>query len=238
MLRIAVVEDNQNDLNKILSYISRYQEEQRLEPEVKVDSFPDGFSILQNYHSKWDIIFLDIEMPHLDGFHAAQEIRAMDTAVILIFITNMARYAIRGYEVEALDFVLKPVSYQQFFMKMQKAVAIAKLREEKYIFLSTRDSVTRIGINEIIYVEVINHHLHITTIHDKFVVFSSLKSFESQVPNQMFARCGQSYLINLRYVKEVGQTSVLVDQYTIPLSRSKRKEFFQAVSDYFGGGMR
>lgn len=236
MLKIAVAEDNQDDLKKLLGYLSQYQEEQQI--EMAVDSFPDGVSILENYHSKWDIIFLDIEMPNIDGFHVAKEIRAMDTSVILIFITNMARYAIRGYEVEALDFVLKPISYEQFYMKMQKASTIAKLREQNYIFLSAKDGDVRIGINEIIYVEVINHHLHIITLDGKFIVYSSLKSFEDQLPTKMFARCGQSYLINLHHVRKVGQAFVLVDQHTIPISRSKRKNFVQAVSDYFGGGMR
>ncbi len=236
MLKIAVVEDELNDLSKMQAYISRYQEEQHL--KIQVDFFSDGFAILQNYHSKWDIIFLDIEMPHLDGFQTAKEIRSMDTGVILIFITNMARYAIHGYEVDALDFVLKPISYEQFYMKMQKVSSIVKLQGQQYIVLSTKDTEIRVNVKEIVYIEVINHHLHIVTLDEKFVAYNSLKNFETQLPEYMFARCGQSYLVNLHHVKKVDQSFVWADEYKIPLSRSKKKEFFQAVSDFFGGGMR
>lgn len=236
MLRIAIVEDDPAHANKLCLFLERYQQEQKIELTFTV--FPDGMAIVQDYHSEWDIIFLDIEMPYLDGMSAAKEIRAKDETVVLIFITNMAHYAINGYEVEALGFMLKPITYDQFYMKMQKAVSVAKLHEQKYVLITTREELIRLPADEILYVEVINHHLHIHTLTDEneIVVFDSLKNFELCLPAKGFVRCGQSYIVNLRHVKKVMLTSVLVDRYEIPVSRMRRKEFLKIVSDYIGGG--
>lgn len=118
MFRIAVVEDDAEYIERITRYIERFAQENHL--DIQTAAFRDGMEIVMNYHHGWDIIFLDIEMPNLDGFSAAKEIRARDSTVLLIFITNIARYAIHGYEVEALDFILKPVSYEQFYNENAK----------------------------------------------------------------------------------------------------------------------
>ena len=116
MKHIAVVEDDSSASQQIQNYLSLYQKEN--EQEFSVTVFADGLSILEDYHPIWDIILMDIEMPLMDGMTAAKCIRELDQSVIIIFITNMAKYAIKGYEVGALDFVLKPVSYFAFSLKI------------------------------------------------------------------------------------------------------------------------
>ena len=234
MLRIAIVEDDPAHANKLCLFLERYQQEQGIELDFTV--LPDGMAIVQDYRNEWDIIFLDIEMPYLDGMSAAREIRAKDAAVVLIFITNMSHYAINGYEVEALGYMLKPITYEQFFMKIQKAVSVAKLREQQQVIVTTREELIRLRADEILYVEVVNHHIHIHTLTDEIVVFDSLKNFELCLPAKGFVRCGQSYIVNLRHMKKVMVTSVLIDRYEIPISRMCRKDFLKAVSDYIGGG--
>lgn len=236
MFRIAVVEDDAEYAQRITRYIERYALENGL--EIQTTALGDGMETVMNYRHEWDIIFLDIEMPNLDGFSAAKEIRARDSTVLLIFITNMARYAIRGYEVGALDFMLKPVSYEQFRMKMQKAVAAAKMRESKYVLLSTKDGEIRISIDEILYVEVLNHHLQIATLSGTHTIFESLNHFEKKLPEKRFSRCSRSYLVNLQQVRRITAASVMVDTVELPISRTRRKAFLHAASDCWGGGMR
>lgn len=234
MFKIAVVEDNAEDLERLKGFIERYAHENKV--EIKTTTFQDGMDIVMNYRHGWDIIFLDIKTPNLDGFSAAKEIRAQDSTVLMIFITNMARYAINGYEVEALDFILKPVSYEQFFMKMQKAIIAAKMREHKHVMLSTKDRGIRVSIDEILYVEVTDHHLQIVTIHDVYTIFESLNRFEKQLPVGRFSRCSRSYLVNLQQVRRITASTVLVDTHELPISRTRKKPFLQAFSDYLGGG--
>ena len=107
MLNIAVVDDERENRERLCGFINRYAQENNL-PLVVTD-FADGAQIAEPYQGGFDIIFLDIEMPMLGGMTAAERIRAVDPDVVLVFVTNLAQYAIRGYEVEAFDFVLKPV---------------------------------------------------------------------------------------------------------------------------------
>ena len=120
MAKIAVVEDNAAVRQELCGFIAQYaQESGQL---LEVTPFADGSQIVEPYRPGFDIIFLDIEMPTLGGMPTAERIRLLDPDVVLIFVTNMAQYAIRGYEVDALDFVLKPVSYYQFSTKLDRAL--------------------------------------------------------------------------------------------------------------------
>ena len=107
MYRIAIVEDEAPCREELRGYIERYGQEHG--QEFSVYPFADGSEILQNYEPRYDVILLDIEMPRVGGMEAAQAIREVDENVVLVFITNMAQYAIKGYSVGALDFVMKPV---------------------------------------------------------------------------------------------------------------------------------
>ena len=109
MAKIAVVEDNTAVREELCGFIAKYAQESGR--KLDVTPFADGSQIVEPYRPGFDIIFLDIEMPRLGGMPTAERIRQLDPEVVLIFVTNMAQYAIRGYEVDALDFVLKPVSY-------------------------------------------------------------------------------------------------------------------------------
>ena len=108
MIRVAIVEDEAAVREQLAGYVQRCTRQYGTLFEVTM--FTDGLEILEEYRPVYDIIFLDVEMPQLDGMETARRIRAMDSEVQLIFITNMAQYAIKGYAVGALDYVLKPAS--------------------------------------------------------------------------------------------------------------------------------
>ena len=120
MFRIAIVEDQEETREKLNRFVRQYAQEQGLQVEISL--ITDGAEIAEHYTPGFDIIFMDVEMPRLDGFGAAEAIRAVDADVVLVFVTNMAQYAIRGYEVDALDYVLKPVNYYQFCTKLSRAI--------------------------------------------------------------------------------------------------------------------
>lgn len=233
MLKAAVVEDEQVYSEQITGYIDRFAKETR--SDIRVTVFPSGDDLLLDYDHEWDIIFLDIAMPGTDGMSTAAKIRETDSSVILIFITSLAKYAIKGYEVEALDFILKPVSYQQFCMKMFKAVSAASSRKTRYVRLSVKDGEAVLSTDDIFYVEVRNHHLHIISSRGDLTVFESLNHFEKGLPSSQFSRCSQSFLVNLKHVEKVSSVSVIVKGSELPLSRSRKKEFLGDVSVYFGG---
>ena len=131
MAKIAVVEDNDAMRAQLCGFIAQYAQESG--HQLDVTAFSDGAQLVEPYRPGFDIIFLDIEMPTLGGMPTAERIRRQDPDVVLVFVTNMAQYAIRGYEVDALDFVLKPVSYYQFSTKLERALQrIQRRRQSAY----------------------------------------------------------------------------------------------------------
>ena len=133
MFKIAIVEDQEETRESLNRFVRQYAQEQGLQVEIRL--ITDGAEIAEHYTPGFDIIFMDVEMPRLDGFGAAEAIRAVDADVVLVFVTNMAQYAIRGYEVDALDYVLKPVNYYQFCTKLSRAIQRVQRRRGGQVVL-------------------------------------------------------------------------------------------------------
>lgn len=235
-LKLAIAEDDPKCAADLQSFVERYCQEHGLELHLQV--FPDGLELVEQYRPVWDVLLLDIEMPHLDGMEAAGRIRAADPAVLIIFITYMGKYAIRGYEVSALDFVLKPVNYSKLAMRLRHVEEIIRRREERFLLVSENGELFRVLTADICYIEVANRHIYVHTADRVYVTSGTLARLEETLDGQPFARCGQSYLVNLRHVTSVQRDTVLVEGEPVPLSRSKQKGFLQALSDYMGGGYR
>lgn len=132
MIRIAIVEDEETYINQFTEYLQNYQK--TTNEEIDVTVYRDGDEITSKYKSQYDIILMDVQMKFIDGMTAAQEIRNVDSKVIIIFITNMSQYAIHGYKVGALDYILKPVSYFSFCKHIGEAIARLKRRSSNYIY--------------------------------------------------------------------------------------------------------
>lgn len=233
MIRVAIVEDDAEVQGVLQEYVRRYTRQYGTEFEVTV--FADGVDILEDYRAVYDIIFLDVEMKHLDGMTTAERIRQMDADVILIFITNMAQYAIRGYSVGALDYVLKPVPYFAFSQQLLKAVARLEKRAKHYLTVPVEGGLRRLDTASIYYLESEGHRVHFYTDEGDFSAPGTLKAFEEKLADCPFARCNSGYLVNLAQVRELRQSTVQVGPCELQVSRPKRKAFLAALTDYIGG---
>lgn len=235
MLRIAVVEDDASALTQLQQFLSRYQSERGI--AVTTSSFQDGSEILADYHPVFDVIFLDIEMPQVDGMSAAEAIRQIDQNVVIIFITNMAQYAVQGYSVGALDFVVKPVSYYTFRVKLDRAVQLVDRRKLSQITLTLPEGVVRLGTRQIYYVEIQDRRLHYHTDMGVYTLRGSMKEAEAQLSAYNFVRCNYWYLVNLYHVVEVKKDVVVVGGHELEISRRTRTAFMTSLTNYLGGGV-
>jgi len=234
MVKIAMAEDEKECQDVLLKHIRRFAKEHDLQTDVKV--FSDGTDLTDPYVPGWDVIFLDIRMKWMDGMAAAKKIREVDESVIIIFITTLAQYAIKGYEVGALDFVLKPVTYEQFEMRMKKVVRILgeKVKDEVSVIVPIEDGKARIPARKILYIEVMGHDLSIVTEKETYEMRMPLREMEEKLTDYHFARCAKAYLVNLRQVKHVSADQIQVTGHELPLSRSYRKAFLETYSGYLG----
>ena len=233
MIRIAMVEDEATVREQLQGYIQRYT--RQYGTEFAVTEFSDGVEILDAYRPVYDIVLLDVEMKHLDGMETARRIRELDRDVVLLFITNMAQYAIKGYAVGALDYVLKPVPYFAFSQQLQKAEEKLRRRARHYLAVPVEGGLRRLDTAQIYYMESEGHRVHFYTEEGEFSAPGALKTFEEKLADLPFARCNSGYLVNLAQVKSVQQGLAQVGPYELQVSRPKRKSFLVALADYIGG---
>lgn len=233
MVKVAVVDDEQKERDLLIQCYRELQMEVR--EELQIDTFQSGDDLLENYDYSYDLICLDIDMEGKDGICTAKEIRRQDERVIIMFITNMAQMAIRGYEVQALDFVLKPVNYYSFAMKMKKAFNMIENKKSKNIVVSTTDGMRKISTNDLYYVEVNGHYLQYHTLTGVVRQKATMKELEDKLSGLSFKRCNNCYLVNLKYVDCVSKDDLKIGGEWLKISRPRKKEFLQALANYMGG---
>ena len=235
MPKIMIVEDEAEHARRLEELLRAYQQRHSgCVFDIKQYSNPHRF--LAEYACDADIIFLDIQMPNIDGMKAAKKIREVDSRVMLIFTTALAQYAIAGYEVQAFDYILKPLGAEMFETKLNRALRVLNYsHDEDWIDISTKTETRRIPVNQITYIEVANHDILIHTAQESYRHWGSLKEYEQKLSALHFARCNVCYLVNMKYVRCIRGNCVQVGEATLPVSRSKRKEFLIAFAEYKGG---
>ena len=233
MIRIAMADDDEAFLKKIEKYVEKYQREH--EEEIEMTTFSDAKELIEGYTPRFDIIILDIEMPGLNGMEAAEQIRQVDENVVLMFITNMIQYAIRGYSVGALDFVMKPVNYYTFSLKLTRAIGRIQ-KKGKEILLKLQDSVKKVPVDTIYYVEIQNRMLYYHTSEGEYVVRGTIKNALDMLSPYHFVKCNHWYIVNLKYVTEVRDNTAIVAGKELEISQRKKNAFLNALMDYVGEG--
>ncbi|WP_084074981.1 LytTR family DNA-binding domain-containing protein [Demequina sp. NBRC 110052] len=235
MIRIGIVEDDEYARDALLAHLRRYQEENSVVFDVR--TFADGAELVDTFASDFDILFLDIEMPQVGGLEAARHVRQVDTDVIIVFVTNMAQYAIKGYEVDALSYLLKPVPYFSLSQELTRSLSRLNARDEASIVLNVGGSMTRVDLPDIVYIESIRHRIIVHTRDQGELTFTgTLKAFEAELDGKGFYRSNNCYLVNLQHVRAVQQSScTMLGGDELQVSRPRKKGFLEALTDYVGG---
>lgn len=236
MIRIAIVEDEPQSLAGAQQMLQRYQSERGC--DLRITSFADGAEIARNYQPDYDIILMDVQMGQMDGMTAAELIRKQDPEVILIFITNMAQYAIRGYAVDALDYVLKPVSYFALSQRLDRAMdRLERMHRNRtsYLSVAVKGGTRRMDISQIRYVESRGHTLVFHVGREEVLSGGTMGELEQQLADYGFARCNKGYLLNLDYVDAVRDGCAVVGEDQLLISRGRKNAFLQQLADRMGG---
>lgn len=237
MLKIMILEDKRAESDRLAGFLNRFGTE-RTDFVYSLEIYERGIHFLDAYRGDADLIFLDIRLPDMLGMEVAQHIRRIDQNVMIIFVTNLTQYAIDGYSVEAFDYILKPIHYASFSAKLERALRMLSYREPEMILeLRTKDSTHKISAASVIYIESAAHDLLFHTGSEVIKQWGTLSQYERMLQSFHFARPSASYLVNLKFVRSVKKDEVLVIKESIPLSRSKRKDFLAALAQYKGGSI-
>jgi DNA-binding LytR/AlgR family response regulator len=232
MVHVAIVEDSAFDQKILVDCLKEYESETGTKMQITV--YSSGEKLVEHYPKQLDILFMDIMMGEMDGLRTARLVRRQDEKVILIFVTSMIQYAIQGYGVDAMDFVVKPVSYTGIKIRMDRALYKLQQAAPIHLEIVNADGIYQVNANDICYLETFNHKVIVHTKDQVIPANASLRSFEKALEKLPFFRCHTSFLVNLQYVDKIQGNNIWINGQLLSISRYRRKEFLEAWSTYLG----
>ncbi len=233
MLKIAIVENDPEQIQTTSERCTRYCKRNDL--SCSIQSFQNGFDFLESDFSLFDVIFMDIDRPGINGRETSVKIREKGVTTPLIFVTNLPQYAIDGYKVQALDFILKPRTFADFTLARKRALLSTEKSEDKTFVLNIHGSFQKFKNSDVIYFERVRHDVHLHLQNGEMIVFrSSLNRVEPLLDSQIFIKCNSGCIINLSRVKSRdGDVLIRENGDNISISRSRKKETRAKLNEYY-----
>lgn len=232
MIAIAVCDDSEVVVSSLSGLIEHYAKETN--QDIKIYKYGSGLQLLDKYTGNYDILFLDIKMPHMDGLETAKSIRKRDGSVSIIFLTSMVQYALEGYKVEALNYIVKPISYKRLKIELD-AWFQKRVQEKPSLLIKNNEGSFRIPLQEMIYIETSNRNVLIHTKDKNLICYKKLKDLEIELGCHGFSRSHSAYIVNLAYIESIEQMDAkLITGEVVPISQTKKKAFTQSIAQYYG----
>ena len=201
---------------------------------MKIDKYQSSESFLFEWtdYNKYDIVFFDIKMKKVSGIELSNLVREKNKVVDIVFVTGMIEYALHGYKVSAMQYLLKPIKQDDIYSCLNKVLERIDSTDEssKFMIIKTPKKSMKLNYDEIYYFEMFSPNIVIHTIKEEIALRKKISEIEKELKSSSFIRCHRSYIVNLKYVKSISKkTIILENEVNIPLSRNKYKE----VNDYF-----
>ena len=230
-MRIAICDDEELYRVELKTILDKLL----INVDYNIDTFDDGNRLVESFKAlPYDILFLDIEMPAVDGITLAKSLRAISEKVFIVFLTSHVEYAIEGYEVNALRYLTKPVDID----KLKEVIRYVQEKQgaSRQLIIKEDGEELLININDVIYLESMNQNVRIVTTQGEHVIRYNIGDFEEQLKNDGFFRSHRGYLISLAKVKKLSKNDVIMEgDVILPVSRSNVKALKDALYTYVEG---
>ena len=231
-MKIAIVEDERECARILKDHITRYCEENSVaRPEIAVYESGDAFLFAGVVA---DIVLMDINLPGTDGMTVCEKLRESNSETIIIFVTDMAKFAVKGYKVDALDFVVKPVSYEVFSVAFSRALKKTENGGRSTLRLRSKDGFVRLAARDVLYVEVLDHDLIYHTTDGTVEAYGQLKNVEDALLANGFVKCNRCFIANPAHIKAIKDNTIFIGDERLQISVRKKKETLAAIARYFG----
>lgn len=233
VISAAIVEDNDAESAALEEAVFRYGEQKELKFEIA--RYKNAEDFLEKDSFGLNILFMDIELPDgMDGMRAAKKFRRLNGDTILIFVTNMKKYAINGYEVGALNYILKPINYYSFAMTLDRAMRSIDAKVSEIVRIRLENGFKMMDCRDIFYIEVMKHDVIFHTAEGVFNNYGTLNEWEKKLSSCNFVRCSSCVLVNLRHIGSLKGDDITVGGDTVRIGRSKKKSFLKSIAEFFG----
>lgn len=232
MIKCIIVDDEPLASQLLASYASKIEE---LEVIATFSNPLDVIGFIQK--NKVDLVFLDIQMPELSGVQLAQ---LLDKKTFVIFTTAYADHAVKGFELKAVDYLVKPISLQRFLESVNRVVELvannSKSNENikskmNHIFVKTEYRLQKIDLKDIFYLKGMGDYVFVATSKGNFMTLENLKSFEVKLPTEQFIRVHKSYLIAFEKIDFVEKNRIKINEELIPIGRTYLDRFWKNLDN-------
>ena len=237
MYRALIVEDDPQAAESLRAHLERYAAERGTSFSVEI--LPSALEFLEGTRPA-DVVFMDIGLPGVSGMEAAEVMRQTDELTPLIFVTDLAQYAVRGYQVDALDFMVKPVTYEDFALRMGRAMRVMDRNAGGTVSVATDEGLRVIAEKDVVYVEIFRHDLywHVTGSAQPLHARGTLTRVAEELGAERFCRVSASHLINMGQLALIRPGSIVMSDGTeIVISRRRRREVLETLTRYVGGSL-
>ena len=237
LINCIIVDDEPLSLDLLEGYV---QKTPYLNLVGRCGSAVEAMQVMND--TKVDLVFLDIHMPELNGLEFSRTIK---DETRIIFITAYEKYALSGYKVEALDYLIKPVNYEEFLTAASKAKKWFELLSQKSkesgsdtidsIYIKSEYRIIQVSLSDILYIEGLKDYVKIYLIEETKPIMSlmSLKSLEEQLPSYSFMRVHRSFIVNLTKIKTIERDRIIFGDKYIPISEKYKSDFQEYLSKRF-----
>lgn len=233
-MNVAICDDEIDFLDELQSKLREYAKEKNI--YFNISRFESGNSFMNYYmtHKDFDIIFLDINMPGINGIELAQMLRDKGDKVSIVFLTSLIQYALDGYRVCALRYLIKPLTYHKLRRELNGILTEIRNRVDDFFVVKNDNGVYKIYIKDILYIETFERNTLIHLKDNKILSYKSLKYYEENLDKRFF-RCHSGYLVNMSEISVVEKFDIhLANGDIIPLSKNRKRDFSQKMANYYG----
>lgn len=232
MLKIAITDDEKIETDLLEKYVREWAHFNKNLVNIKSYDCAEAFYFEWEEDKSYDILLLDIQMQELDGIGLAKKIREVDQELKIIFITAVSDFIQEGYDVDAVNYLLKPVKKEKLFQCLDKANK-KNLEKQNTILINTPDETRKVLLSDIIYIEADAHFLHIHTRLGEFIVRMSLNEIEAQLLKDEFVKTHRSFIVNIGHITSIQKEILKMDDNNeVPVSRRQYQLINQAFIKY------
>lgn len=233
-MKIAICEDQAVQVNLLNNKIKKWANDYDIEATINNFTTAESFLFEWEDYDKYDIIFLDIKLGKISGVELSNIIREKNKNVDIVFVTGFFKYALHGYKVGALQYLMKPIKISDLYFCLNKTQERISNKNDKYMMiLETPKKYIKLNCNEIHYCIMFSPYIDIHTSSEKITVRKKISELEREIPSKYFIRCHRSYIVNLKYVKSITKDSVVLESgIRIPISRGRYKDINDTFINY------
>lgn len=224
--RIAICDDEQNQIEYITSIVTSWSNHKGHSCEIRTFASAEAFLFEYEEDKAYDILLLDVEMKSMNGIELAKRIRKDNNRAEIIFITSHFEFVGEGYEVDALHYLIKPISVEKLTQVLTKAAEKLSV-EPPSVVISCEGETVKLYESDILYVESFLHYIVIHTKDNEYKIKENISVFENKV-SDVFYRIHRSYLVSLKHITRISRTSVNIGNTELPLSRGKYDDINRA----------